>query len=92
MSKTVTVKLSTPVSHNDTVYSELTFRKPKTGDLCMADLVTGETTKTLAILARMADVSLPVMQDIDLDDFARISEEVAPLMGEFPKAADGLTS
>jgi hypothetical protein len=90
--KTITVPLSSPIRDGARLITDLTFRKAKTGDLVAADAVKGETAKTLAILACMADVSLPIMKEIDLEDFAMISEKVAPLMGEFPKAADGSTS
>lgn len=92
MSQKLTIKLSEPVEHNGMTYSELSFRKAKTGDLVAADAVKGEVAKSLAILACMADVSLPVMKELGLADFANISEQVAPLMGEFPKATAGQTS
>lgn len=88
-----TVKLKTPVTHAGTTYTELSFRKAKTGDLMVADKFEGETSKMVAILAAMADIPLPAFREIELDDFNSIVTEVADLMGESLKStATGSTS
>lgn len=82
MTKTVTVKLETPVEFNKATYSELTFRKAKARDFVAADLVKGDARRGFAILASMADVPLQVIEELDIDDFEAIGAEVAPLMGK----------
>lgn len=79
-----TVKLQTPVTHAGTTYTELSFRKAKTGDLMVADKFEGETSKMVAILAAMADVPIQVIKEIELAEFGRIAEQVADLLGESP--------
>ena len=74
--------LKTPVTHNGTTYSELTFRKPKTGDLMVLDNFKGETSKMVALLASIADMPLPAFKEIEFEDFTAISEAVAPMLGE----------
>ena len=74
--------LNTPVTFNNVTYRELTFRKPRTGDMMAMDLVKGEVSKTVALMATIADVPLPAFKLIELDDFTALSEVVAPLLGE----------
>lgn len=74
--------LQTPVTFNGTTYRELTFRKPRTGDMMVMDMVKGEVSKTVALMATIADVPLPAFKLIELDDFTALSEVVAPLLGE----------
>lgn len=88
-----TIKLSTPVEFSGATYSELSFRKARTGDLMAADKFDGENSKLIAILASMADVPLPAFRMIELDDFNSIVVGVASLMGESPAStATGATS
>ena len=47
---TVKYTLKTPVSHNGEKYEELTFRKPRTGDLIVTDEFKGSIAKSLACL------------------------------------------
>lgn len=74
--------LKTPVEHNGKTYKDLTFRKPKTGDMMVLDNFKGETSKMVALLATISDVPLPAFKEIELDDFTAISEVIAPLLGE----------
>lgn len=90
MTDTITVKLSKLISFNGETFAELTFREATAGDARRAEEVTGEFSRSLAILAGMAGVSLEVMDKIPLRELNRIIEQVVPLMGESPAAA-GLT-
>lgn len=78
---------STPVSYNGKDYPVITVRKMKAKDLVAADLVTGDTRKSFAILASMSDVPLGVVEELDVDDFEKLSEVAAPFMGKSAKAA-----
>lgn len=90
MSATYTLK--TPVTHNGKTYETLAFRRPKTGDLLVMDSVKGELAKSLALYAAIADVPLPVIKEIELDDFNALSLVVAPLLGESRPSIAGSTS
>lgn len=89
---TVTHTLKTPVSHNGVTYEELTFRKPRTGDLVLMDGFQGEMAKTLALLASISEVPLPAFKMIELDDFQELQLKIAPLLGNSPAATVGPTS
>jgi hypothetical protein len=78
----VTFPLSKPISHNGTTYNSLTFREATAGDLATGESVSGDLTKTLAILACMADVPLQVVRQIRARDLKALNDLVAPLMGE----------
>lgn len=77
---------SAPVAHGGKTYPSLTLRKMKARDMVSADLVNGETRKTFAIYASMADVPIGVIEELDADDYDRLEEVAAPLMGKSWKA------
>lgn len=91
MSEPVTVPLSKPIEHDGKTHASLTFREATVGDMCAADLVQGDFHKMVAVLAGMADVSMPMMKLLPARDFTRITEAVGHLMGE-SSAATGSTS
>ena len=86
----VTFNLSSPIEHNGQAYTTLTFNEATAGDLAAADVVKGETTKTLAIFASMSETPIQVMRKIKARDLGRLAVEVAPLLGESgEQAKDG---
>lgn len=88
-----TYTLKTPVSHNGTTVTSLTFRKPKVGDLMMMDKFTGDTEKLIALLASTSDTAIPVFKEIDLDDFNGIVAVLGDTLGNSPAStASGSTS
>lgn len=87
MSQTATFTPSEPVIFNEKSYPALTLRKMKAKDLVAGDLVSGETRKSFAIIASMAGVPIGVIEELDVDDFERLSEVATPLMGKSAQAA-----
>ena len=83
------IQLNTPIEHDGKTYSELTFREAETGDLMAADIFEGKNSKSIAILACMAEMPLPAFRKIKLRDLNRIMDEAAPLMGEQGPATTG---
>ena len=83
----VTVTLDTPVTFNGETFAQLTLRKLKARDLVAGDLVTGEAHRAMAMFASMAGVPLGVIEELDIDDFERLGQEAAPLMGKSAAAA-----
>lgn len=82
--------LKTPVEHAGKTYTELTFRKAKTGDLMVLDKFEGETSKMVALLAAISDVPIPAFKEIDLDDFNGLVQAVGDLLGEsLPSTGNG---
>jgi hypothetical protein len=88
MTDTNTVTLSKPIEHDGKTVASLTFREATAGDACAAELVQGDFQRTLALLASMAEISLPLAKKIPLRDVQVITGKVAHLMGEVP-AVDG---
>ena len=81
--KTVTVTFEGEIpEHEGKKYPSVTLRKMKAKDLVAADLVGGEIRKAFAIFGSMAGVPIQVIEDLDMDDFEKLSEEGAPLMGK----------
>lgn len=88
-----TYTLKTPVTHDGTTVSSLTFRKPKVGDLMTMDKFTGETEKLIALLASTSDTTIPVFKEIDLEDFNGIVAAMGDNLGNSPAStATGSTS
>lgn len=81
-SETVTVVLSRPVTHGDKTVASLTFKEATAGDACAAEICTGDFQRTLALIASMANVPLPLMKEVSLRDINAITSKVAHLMGE----------
>ncbi|MGX5723329.1 phage tail assembly protein [Shinella zoogloeoides] len=84
-----TVKLSKPVEHNGTTYTEFTFREAEVGDLMLADAVKGEMSKIIAVLASMADVPLPAFRKVKSRDLNVIMAATKDLLGEEPPVTTG---
>jgi len=90
MSKTITVKLRTPVEAGGQRIVKLVLREPTVGDMLTAEAVGGgELRQSVALLASMAGVEMEVMRCITRADFVRITEAAAPLLedsaGEEPR-------
>lgn len=79
---TVTFTPTAPIKIGDKTYPTLTLRKMKAKDRVAADLVNGESRKTFAVYASMADVPIQVIEELDNDDFDRLEELAAPLVGK----------
>lgn len=90
MSTTYTLK--TPVTHGGKTYAELTFRRPRTGDMVLTDKFDGPIAKTVALLAAVSDTPVQAFHLIELDDFNAISDLIGPMLGEFHPAVNGSTS
>lgn len=80
--KTVTIQLEDPIEFDKRTFTELTFRRMKAKDMAAMDLVKGETKKSLALYASMADVPLPVLEELSVDDWEAMVEATLPLMGK----------
>lgn len=92
MSDTITMQLGLPVEYQGKTYTSLTFRKLKAKDLVASDLVDGEVRKSIAIFASNAGVPMGVIEELDLDDFERIGEEIRPLLGKLASRLAGQTA
>lgn len=82
---TVTVHLSKPITITDgdkqTQIASLTFRTATAGDACLADLVTGETKRVLALLSGMSGQPITTLERLTLRDFKNVIAQTEPLMG-----------
>jgi len=79
--KTITFTPSDPIEVGGETHEKLTFKRMRVRHLVAMDKVEGQMRKTVALFAAMADVPMPVIDELDMDDFERMTEEVVPLMG-----------
>ena len=82
MADTVDFRLDYPVEFKGERIEVLTFRRRKARDLVAMDAVKGDMAKTMAMYASMCGRPLPVIEDMDADDFERMVEATLPLMGK----------
>ncbi len=80
--KTVTVPLSEPVTVDGKTYDSLTFRRMKARDTLVADDESNQIAAGYKMFAALADVSLDVILELDIEDLAEVGVAVAPLMGK----------
>lgn len=79
--------LEEPLEFNGVTYAELTLVRCKGKHLKRTDGAKGPNGVALALFAAMASIPLPAMEEIENDDFQRLSIEAAPLLGKSAVAA-----
>jgi len=93
-----TLTLSTPVEQvfrssagdrTETI-SLITIRPPKAGDMRVVDGATGDIGAALAMISRLSDQPLKVIEDLSVEDFQVLAEKLGEWMGKSP--ATGETS
>ncbi|PCJ57848.1 MAG: hypothetical protein COA65_08880 [Rhodospirillaceae bacterium] len=77
----VTIKLNHPVEHNGETIDEITLRRPKVKDLRKLDAIKGEVEKGVHLVSKLASLPSAVVDEIDAEDFVKISEQVADFLG-----------
>jgi hypothetical protein len=80
--QTKTIKLSKPITHESKTITEVTVRAATLGDMLMADLVQGETSKSAAIYATICGLPLPAFKQLLAADYMKIVAEADALSGE----------
>jgi len=71
-----------PIEYSGKTYSEFTFKRPKVGHLAAMDAARGDMGKTLAFLAAIGNVPIPVIEELDVEDLGRLAEAIRPLTGQ----------
>lgn len=79
----VTVKLNYPFEIGGTIYSELTFRRPKNKDYILLDKQKGtERQKNNWMMCHLAEVMPEVIEELDVYDLAEINKVFADFLPE----------
>jgi hypothetical protein len=69
-----TLAISTPVTGDNVTYSELTFRRPRFGDTEAALNALSMVTAMAILDARLSNVPIDVIRDLDVEDSALVFE------------------
>lgn len=77
----VQITLREPVDINGAKIGVLRLRRPKVRDLEAIDKVAGETAKTAALIANLAEWTPEQVRELDAADFAAASKAVAEMLG-----------
>ncbi|GIX31360.1 MAG: hypothetical protein KatS3mg124_1832 [Porticoccaceae bacterium] len=78
---TITIQLREPVEINGAKIGVLKLRRPKVRDLEAIDKIQGETAKTVALIANLAEWTPDQVRELDAADFAAASKAVAEMLG-----------
>jgi len=76
-----TITLREPIEINGAKVGVLTLRRPKVRDLEAIDKIAGETAKTVALIANLAELPPETVRELDAADFAAASKAVAEMLG-----------
>jgi len=76
-----TLTLREPILINGAKISVLKLRRPKVRDLEAIDKITGETAKTVALIANLSELPPETIRELDAADFAAASKAVAEMLG-----------
>ena len=63
------VTLAEPIEFGEDVHTVLTIRKVKMGDFVEAEKHKSETMQGICIVARVADLAIPVVKEMGMADF-----------------------
>lgn len=74
------IKLTCPVVVDGIETDTLHLRRPKVRDLKLMDQHTGDVNKGIHLLAALCEVPPAVIEDLDMDDFGKLSGKVEGFM------------
>ena len=78
---TATIKLEYPITADGRTLDELTLRRPKVRDLEKAQKHKDEFTRSVHMIADLAEISPDAVRDMDAGDFTRIAQCVGECVG-----------
>lgn len=81
MAHNETYELKYPFTHKGEEFTELCIRRPKLRDLKKADKIKDELTKSISMLADLAEIETGAMDEMDPEDFNNASKIVARFLG-----------
>lgn len=81
MAHSETYELKYPFTHKGEEITELNIRRPKLRDLKKADKIKDELTKSISMLADLAEIETGAMDEMDPEDFNNASMIVARFLG-----------
>lgn len=77
----VKIPLREPVEIHGVKVGALALRRPKVRDLEAIDKVSGETVKTVMLIAHLSEWTPEQVRELDAADFAAASRAVAEMLG-----------
>lgn len=82
----VVVDLDFPFNYDGREITSLTFRRMKTKDSYVGEDIENPAKAGFALFAALAGVDLELIEELDIDDLEKVSEETLPLMGKLAAA------
>ncbi len=76
-----TIELQFPFTHQGIEYSELSIRRPKMRDMKKAQQHKNDMTKSIHMMADLAEVTPAVIEELDTQDFKTVSDKLGEFMG-----------
>ncbi|WP_163833294.1 phage tail assembly protein [Spartinivicinus ruber] len=80
-----TVNLEYPIQCEGVTVDSITLRRPKARDLKIMETTKGgDISKSITLIAHLAEISPKAVEDLDAADFQKVSEVVASFLGAVP--------
>ncbi|MDE1465600.1 phage tail assembly protein [Spartinivicinus poritis] len=77
-----TVKLDYPIQCEGVTVDSITLRRPKARDLkTMETTKGGDISKSITLIAHLAEITPQAVEDLDAADFQKASEVIAGFLG-----------
>lgn len=84
-----TIKLIAPITIANNTYDVLTLRRPKVRDrLAVERLKKTDAEKEITMIANLAEVTVDVIEELDLADYAKIQEVLQNFLEPAPATSD----
>lgn len=77
------IKLTYPIQLEGNTVDAITIRRPQARDLKMMEKSKGgDITKSIELIASLADIPPTAVDDLDASDFQKVNEAVADFLGQ----------
>ncbi|MDA0782434.1 MAG: phage tail assembly protein [Proteobacteria bacterium] len=84
-----TIKLTVPITINNNTHETLIVRRPKVRDrLAVERIKKTDAEKEIVMIANLAEVTVDVIEELDLADYAKIQEVLQNFLELSPAISD----
>jgi hypothetical protein len=84
-----TIKLSQAITIENNTYEKLSLRRPKVRDrLAVERLKKTDAEKEITMIANLAEVTVEVIEELDLADYGKIQEVLQSFLEPAPGISD----
>ncbi|MCE3232501.1 MAG: hypothetical protein K0R98_758 [Rickettsiaceae bacterium] len=83
------ITLSMPITVSETTYNVLNIRRPKVRDrLAVERVKKTDAEKEIAMIANLAEVTVEVIEELDLADYSKVQEVLQDFLSPQPATSE----